>query len=181
MCKASDFSLAIWSSLGGQVNWVIWGVFALIGAFVALVAVMAAVGSGNETSDSLSASSGLDTPVSIAAVANSPTATVDPSVNRLNCDAIRGTDYYSPQEREWFLTNCTSAQSTPTQVSATERTASFTLDFQATTTSASTILVNGTTNLPDGAVILISAQRAQRLYGETDVRASSLQPDTGSV
>ena len=27
--------------------------------------------------------------------------------NRLNCDAIRGTDYFSPEERTWFLNKCT--------------------------------------------------------------------------
>jgi hypothetical protein len=28
------------------------------------------------------------------------------SPNRLNCDAIRGTDYLSGDERNWFLSNC---------------------------------------------------------------------------
>lgn len=27
-------------------------------------------------------------------------------LNRLNCDQIRGTDYFSPEERTWFLANC---------------------------------------------------------------------------
>ena len=39
----------------------------------------------------------------------SPTATVEPTVeapNRADCDAIRGTDYESPEERTWFLANC---------------------------------------------------------------------------
>jgi hypothetical protein len=28
----------------------------------------------------------------------------------MNCDAIRGTDYCSAEERTWFLNNCTDAQ-----------------------------------------------------------------------
>ncbi len=34
-----------------------------------------------------------------------PTATAV-ITNRANCDQIRGTDYYSPDERQWFLANC---------------------------------------------------------------------------
>lgn len=30
----------------------------------------------------------------------------DPALNRADCDAIRGTDYRSVEEREWFLDNC---------------------------------------------------------------------------
>jgi len=30
----------------------------------------------------------------------------DAAENRLDCDAIRGTDYLSPEERTWFLANC---------------------------------------------------------------------------
>ena len=30
----------------------------------------------------------------------------DPALNRADCDAIRGSDYRSPDEREWFLANC---------------------------------------------------------------------------
>jgi len=29
-----------------------------------------------------------------------------PVSNRANCDAIRGTDYLSPEERQWFLARC---------------------------------------------------------------------------
>jgi hypothetical protein len=43
------------------------------------------------------------------------TARTYPGVNRLDCDAIRGTDYYSAQEREWYLANCLNPGSpTPT-------------------------------------------------------------------
>lgn len=30
----------------------------------------------------------------------------DPALNRADCDAIRGTDYRSVEERQWFLENC---------------------------------------------------------------------------
>jgi hypothetical protein len=29
-----------------------------------------------------------------------------PAENRQDCNAIRGTDYLSPEERDWFLANC---------------------------------------------------------------------------
>ena len=36
-----------------------------------------------------------------------PAPTAAPVVaNRANCDQIRGTDYNSPEERTWFLSNC---------------------------------------------------------------------------
>lgn len=34
-----------------------------------------------------------------------PTATPDPQ-NRQDCGEIRGTDYLSQEERQWFLANC---------------------------------------------------------------------------
>lgn len=36
----------------------------------------------------------------------SPTITPTPAVNRLDCEEIRGTDYFSSEERRWFLDNC---------------------------------------------------------------------------
>jgi hypothetical protein len=40
-----------------------------------------------------------------------PTATLEPTAtqpppNREDCDAIEGTDYQSPEERDWYLANC---------------------------------------------------------------------------
>ena len=35
-----------------------------------------------------------------------PEATPEEPPNRGDCEAIRGTDYESPEEREWFLANC---------------------------------------------------------------------------
>jgi hypothetical protein len=34
------------------------------------------------------------------------TSTPDTRVNRADCAAIRGTDYHSAEERQWFLANC---------------------------------------------------------------------------
>jgi hypothetical protein len=35
------------------------------------------------------------------------TPTPENVTNRQNCDQIRGTDYFSPEERSWYLSNCT--------------------------------------------------------------------------
>ena len=42
--------------------------------------------------------------VSTAPAASRPTATV--VLDRTDCDAIRGTEYRSATERQWFLANC---------------------------------------------------------------------------
>jgi hypothetical protein len=42
---------------------------------------------------------------------------VDPT-NRKNCDAIRGTDYLSPGERDWYLENCARPTDDVTQAGA---------------------------------------------------------------
>jgi hypothetical protein len=34
------------------------------------------------------------------------TPTPDPRTNRADCNTIRGTDYRTPEERQWFLANC---------------------------------------------------------------------------
>lgn len=34
------------------------------------------------------------------------TATPEPVENRRDCNTIRGTDYFSQEERRWFLANC---------------------------------------------------------------------------
>jgi hypothetical protein len=46
-----------------------------------------------------------------------PTSTAVPTAtppNRADCDAIRGTDYESPEERTWFLANCLDSSTTAT-------------------------------------------------------------------
>ena len=45
-------------------------------------------------------------------------ATVPPVTNRRDCNDIRGTDYLSGEERDWFLDNCTAP---PTQVPAPQQ------------------------------------------------------------
>ena len=42
----------------------------------------------------------------------SPTPTSTPHLDRQACDEIRGTDYRSPSEREWFLINCVAPEAT---------------------------------------------------------------------
>lgn len=42
-----------------------------------------------------------------------PTATPPPLTNRRNCGTIRGTEYLSPQERQWFLDNCITPEPQP--------------------------------------------------------------------
>ena len=58
--------------------------------------------------DSEGAPSALDTvtPTPSAGANPSVTPVPDPSVNREDCEEIRGTDYRSPEERQWFLANC---------------------------------------------------------------------------
>ena len=47
----------------------------------------------------------LDLPPTLTPVPTEAAEEVDPT-NRMDCDAIRGTDYLSPGEREWYLDNC---------------------------------------------------------------------------
>lgn len=49
-----------------------------------------------------------DTPIPPAATDTPipPEPTEPPLTNRRNCEAIRGTDYLSAEERDWFLANC---------------------------------------------------------------------------
>lgn len=44
-----------------------------------------------------------------------PAPTVPPVTNRRDCNAIRGTDYLSEEERGWFLDNCVAPSPTPPQ------------------------------------------------------------------
>jgi hypothetical protein len=43
-----------------------------------------------------------------------PTATGTPLPDRTDCEEIRGTDYRSPAERQFFLDNCLEVEPTPT-------------------------------------------------------------------
>jgi sortase (surface protein transpeptidase) len=77
-------------------------------AFIAATAVVLSFGGDDDGSPSRTTTplttSNLDvavTPTSLPA-----TATAVPVVNREDCDTIRGTDYESPEEREWYLANC---------------------------------------------------------------------------
>ncbi|HEX5370384.1 MAG TPA: acyltransferase family protein [Dehalococcoidia bacterium] len=42
----------------------------------------------------------------VGAAQTPPSGDADQLENRANCDMIRGTDYHSPDERQWFLANC---------------------------------------------------------------------------
>ena len=57
----------------------------------------------------------------------------------------------------------------------------YTLDFNASATGDTRIDVLGTTNLPDGALIRVSASRANRWQGEDDIRAVSLADNAVTV
>jgi hypothetical protein len=47
-----------------------------------------------------------ETPTAEPSAAPAATATPDTRPNRGDCNIIRGTAYNSPEERQWFLTNC---------------------------------------------------------------------------
>jgi hypothetical protein len=47
------------------------------------------------------------TPISLSPTpTNTPASTATRVSNRLDCAQIRGTEYYSPEERTWYLANC---------------------------------------------------------------------------
>jgi Sortase domain len=52
-----------------------------------------------------------DLPPTLTPVPTEVGEVVDPK-NRKDCDAIRGTDYKSPAEREWYLANCARTEDT---------------------------------------------------------------------
>jgi sortase (surface protein transpeptidase) len=58
-----------------------------------------------DTLSSISADN-LDLPPTLTPVPTEAVEEADPT-NRKDCDAIRGTDYLSPGERDWYLENCT--------------------------------------------------------------------------
>lgn len=66
--------------------------------------------------DESTASSVNEEPIIVpAAPTTEPTPTITPLPDRTDCEEIRGTDYHSAEEREFFLANCTNlSQPTPT-------------------------------------------------------------------
>jgi hypothetical protein len=86
----------------------------ILTGIVGLVLISAFVGLMDPTSHNKTASADtapgvtvvVETPASQGQPA-APDATATPVVaNRANCDQIRGTNYNSPDERQWFLANC---------------------------------------------------------------------------
>ena len=84
-------------------------------AFVIATAVALGLGIGGDGAsepipvrqrDTLSIAN-LDLPPTLTPVPTTEAAEVADPTNREDCDAIRGTDYLSPGEREWYLENCT--------------------------------------------------------------------------
>lgn len=71
----------------------------VVGVFLHVCIVYAVLDDGSGTKTSAA-------PRIISPPAVSATATPSRSADRNNCDAIRGTDYRSDTERQWFLTNC---------------------------------------------------------------------------
>ncbi len=66
-----------------------------------------------------------DTPPLPSATRRPPTDPLPPgptaiSLNRRDCDEIRGTSYLSPQERTWFLSNCIAPPAKPVSTQATQ-------------------------------------------------------------
>ncbi|HLF76307.1 MAG TPA: hypothetical protein VJB57_02345 [Dehalococcoidia bacterium] len=74
----------------------------LVGVFLHVCVVYAILDDGAGRNTSASPRSPGAAPVTAAPTATRP-------VDRTNCDAIRGTDYRSDTERQWFLTNCRAA------------------------------------------------------------------------
>jgi hypothetical protein len=74
-------------------------------AFVVATGIALGIGVGSESSDPPPAVRQRST---LTPVPTEVSEVVDPN-NRKDCDAIRGTDYLSPGEREWYLENCSRA------------------------------------------------------------------------
>ena len=85
-------------------------------AFLAATAVALGFGLGGSDSEPVTvrdrstlssevSNSKLDLPPTVTPVPTAVGEEVDPT-NRKDCDAIRGTDYLSPGERDWYLSNC---------------------------------------------------------------------------
>lgn len=63
-------------------------------------------GSGGSTAAN-TVNTGSDTPVQTTTAVPQATPTTSPTGDRTNCNAIRGTEYRSEAERQWFIRNCT--------------------------------------------------------------------------
>jgi hypothetical protein len=82
-------------------SWKLWqvaGAGFVVGVFLHACAFMVILDDGG--GGSAEVSSGGSEP------ANQPAPTATRIPDRTNCDDIRGTDYRSDTEREWFLRNC---------------------------------------------------------------------------
>jgi hypothetical protein len=71
----------------------------VVGILLHVCVVYAVLDDGGKQSRSAAPRPISSTPVAAAATATRPN-------DRTNCDAIRGSDYRSEAERQWFLTNC---------------------------------------------------------------------------
>lgn len=87
------------------------GVLALI--VIIAVAASAPGGGGQEEVELRrpTAARVASTPTTISSVLAAPTPS--PLTDRTDCDEVRGTDYRSPTEREWFLANCLTSEPVP--------------------------------------------------------------------
>ena len=113
LTKRRDEHLSPLVLLGGLAGMAA-GVFLWGSLLVSMTSMLASgfdeLGSITEFSEGAVVSAASDTPTPTPSPSPTPrptaTPTPDPSVNRLNCQQIRGTDYRSPEERTWFLANC---------------------------------------------------------------------------
>jgi hypothetical protein len=75
-----------------------------VGLILHICVVYAVLDDGG-SSGQTSAAPGVDKPAPAVVATPTPNRAAD----RTSCDAIRGTDYRSESERQWFLTNCRAA------------------------------------------------------------------------
>jgi hypothetical protein len=87
-----------------------WAVLLAVPVVAFVLATLVAFGLGGDDADSPTPAAPERLTVQNLDVPASPTAqpTTAPAPNRENCDEIRGTDYQSGEEREWYLANCRS-------------------------------------------------------------------------
>jgi hypothetical protein len=72
---------------------------------IAVVLICGSLVQFTSTSTGDTGSSGSPAPLT-RTLSPDPRATPEVLTNRQDCDAIRGTDYLSPDERTWYLANC---------------------------------------------------------------------------
>ena len=108
----------------------VWAKIAIVGGWttvvlLAIVLVVSARGGGEGLTQVRSPTAAPSTVVSDVLAASTPTRippTKPPAATKLpdrnDCDAMRGTDYRSPAERDWFLANCVTQVPEPVQVAA---------------------------------------------------------------